>query len=139
MIDIENDVYDIAAKALRSAHNGIFVSSEYDESPARFPAVTIVEADNRVLENMRTRKIENAVSVMYECNVYSNKKSIRKSEAKAIANTLDAVFDGLGFTRTFREQIPNMKDATIYRIVCRYEAEVGPGTENGTYLIYQNY
>lgn len=138
MIDIENDIYDIAAKALRAAHSGIYVSPEYDEAPAKFPAVTIVEADNRILESMRTRKIENAVAVMYEANICSNKKSVRKSEAKTIANTLDEVFTDLGFTRTFREQVPNLKDATVYRIVCRYEAEVGPG-EDGKFLIYQNY
>lgn len=138
MIDIENDVYDLAAKRLRAAFSGIDVASEYTEMPAAFPHVSIVESDNSVLQNMRTLKIENAVHVMYECNIYSNKKATRKSEAKEIASTLDSVFEELGFTRMFREQVPNLRDARIYRIVCRYEAEVGFGTEEGTYLIYQN-
>ena len=48
----------------------------------------------------------------------------RKAEAKAIANVVDELLTGIGYTRTFREQVPNLKDATIYRIVCRYEANV---------------
>ena len=86
--------------------------------------MSIVEADNRIVENMRTRNIENAVSVMYEVNIYSNKASGKKSEAKAIVATLDEVFVSIGFTRTLRNQVPNLNDATIYRIVCRYEAIV---------------
>lgn len=124
MIDIENDVFDYVAKALRAAHSGIYVSSEYEESPARFPAVTLIEADNRILTRMRTNNIENAASVMWQVSIYSNKSSGKKSEAKAIANTADAAFASIGFTRTFREQVPNLNDATIYRIVCRYEAVV---------------
>ena len=133
MIDLENDIFDYAAKALRVAHTGIDVAAEYVEMPAKFPHVSIVEADNRVLERMRTNNIENAVSVMYEVNIYSNKASGKKSEAKAIANTLDDVLSGIGFTRTFREQVPNLRDATIYRIVCRYEAVI-----DNNFVIYQS-
>ena len=124
MIDIENDIFDYVAKALRTAHSGLLVISDFVEAPAKFPVATLVESDNRVLQRMRTDNIENGVSVMYELNVYSNKATGKKSEAKAIANTADGVFNELGFTRTFRQQIPNLKDATIYRIVCRYEAVV---------------
>lgn len=133
MIDLENDIFDYAAKALRAAHTGIDVAAEYVEMPAKFPHVSIVEADNRILERMRTNNIENAVSVMYEVNIYSNKASGKKSEAKAIANTLDDVLSGIGFTRTFREQVPNLRDATIYRIVCRYEAVI-----DKNFVIYQS-
>lgn len=124
MIDIENDVFNDAAQALRAAHSGIYVVGEYVETPARFPAVTIVEADNRVIQNMRTLNIENAVLSMFEVNIYSNKASGKKSEAKAIANTVDAFFSSIGYTRTMRNQVPNLNDSTIYRIVCRYEANV---------------
>ena len=133
MIDLENDIYDYAAKALRAAHTGIDVAAEYVEMPAKFPHVSIVEADNRILERMRTNNIENAIQSMYEVNIYSNKASGKKSEAKAIANTLDDVLSGIGFTRTFREQVPNLRDATIYRIVCRYEAVI-----DKDFVIYQS-
>ena len=124
MIDLENDIFDYVADALRTTFNGIDVKSEYTEMPAAFPHVSIVEADNRVLQQMRTDVIENGVSVMYEVGIYSNKAAAKKSEAKAIASKVDELFTGIGFTRTFRQQVPNLKDATIYRIVCRYEAVV---------------
>lgn len=138
MIDVENDVFDTVAAELRSKHAGIFVAGEFVDSPAKFPAVTIVEADNRIFERMRTRRIENAVRVMYEVQIFSNKASGKKDEAKSIANTADGAFASLGFTRTMRSQVANLKNATIYRIVCRYEAVVGENGEN-KYLIYQNY
>ena len=124
MIDIESDVFDTVSKALRTAYTGIFVTGEYVPTPPKFPAVSIVEADNRIVERMRTLNIENAATVMYEVNIYSNKTAGKKSEAKAIAATLDAEFSKIGFTRTMKNQVPNLNDATIYRIVCRYEAIV---------------
>lgn len=133
MIDLESDIYDYVAKRLRSAHTGVDVKAEYVELPAKFPHVSIVEADNRILTRMRTNNIENAASVMYEANIYSNKAATKKSEAKAIANTLDEAFTEIGFTRTFREQIPNLNDSTIYRIVCRYEAVI-----DKNFVIYQS-
>lgn len=125
MIDIESDIFDYVAKQIRAAHTDAYVIGEYVETPAKFPAVTLVEADNRILTRMRTSDdIENGVSVMWEMNVYSNKTAGKKAEAKAIANTADAAFSEIGFTRTFREQVPNLNNATIYRIVCRYEAVI---------------
>lgn len=122
MIDLEQKIFTDIATALRTAYEGIFVTSEYVPVPPRFPAVSIVEADNRIVEEMRTLRIENAARVMYEAQIYSNKTSGKKAEAKAIAETVDNFFSSIGFTRTFKNQVPNMNDATIYRIVCRYEA-----------------
>lgn len=125
IIDLESDIFDYVAKRLRAEHAGIWIAGEYVDVPAKFPAVTLVEADNRVLTRMRTSDdIENGVSVMWDMNVYSNKTAGKKAEAKAIANTADSVFAEIGFTRTFREQVPNINNATIYRIVCRYEAVI---------------
>ena len=133
MIDIENDVFSYVANAIRAEHLDAYVVGEFVDVPARFPAVTIVEADNRVYEQMRTLNIENAVRVMYECNVYTNKASGKKTQAKEIATTMDEAFTSIGFTRTFREQVPNLNSATIYRIVCRYEAIIG-----SNFMIYHN-
>ena len=133
MIDLESDIFSYVANALREEFPGVFVSGEYVETPARFPAVTIVEADNRVLTRMRTENIENAVFSLFEANIYSNRASGKKAEAKAIANAVDEMMASIGYTRSFREQIPNLKDATIYRIVCRYEAVI-----DKNFMIYQS-
>jgi len=133
VIDLENDIFSKVATTLREAFDGIAVYGEYIDVPAKFPCVTLVEADNRVNQSMRTINIENAVNVMYEMNVFSNKTSGKKAEAKAIATKADEVMETIGFTRTFREQIPNLNDATIYRMVCRYEAVI-----DKDFWIYQN-
>ena len=125
MIDIENDVFDTVAKALRAAHSGIYVTGEAVPIEAKLPAVSIVEADNRVAERYRTTtEREFAANVMFEVNIYSDKAAGKKSEAKAIAHTVDNTLAELGFTRTMRNQVPNFNDTRIYRIVCRYEATV---------------
>lgn len=126
MISPESFVFSHIAGVLRADFQNIFVSGESTNSPSRFPAVTIVEADNSVYERMRTTTIENAASLMYEVNVYSNRTGYKKSEAKEIMNTIDQQFASLGFTRTMCNPISNLQDATIYRIVARYTGVVVP-------------
>nr|DAK72238.1 MAG TPA: hypothetical protein [Caudoviricetes sp.] len=133
MIQPENYIFDIVSKALKSSHKGIFVSGEYVNIPASFPAVTVIESDNRVFERMRTTTIENAVSLMYECNIYTNRSGYKKQDANAILQTLNDAFEGIGFTRTFCNPIANLQDATIYRIVVRFQ-----GVCDKDFMIYQN-
>lgn len=124
MIDIESIVFSTVASALREKYDGIFVSGEFTDLPAKFPAVTIVESDNSIVQRMRTTHIENAINVMYETNVYTNTVGYKKSEAKDIMETLDEEFTKLGFARTMCNPVANLQDATIYRMVARYEATV---------------
>lgn len=138
MINVENDIYTIVADALAAEFPGIYVSGEYVASPASFPAVTLIESDNYVATNMSTVQIEDAAVVMYSLSVYSNKMNGKKSEAKKISDFADEQMRRLGFTRTSRIQVPNVADATIYRLESRYEALIGYGNQDGTYLIYQN-
>lgn len=137
MIDIEADVFSFVAERLRAEYPGIFVAGEYVDVPAKFPAVTIVENDNRIDTRYRTNNIERAVTLMYECNIYSNKANGKKAEAKAVTDTMDGAFEDLGFTRTMKNQVANLNDASIYRIVCRYEAVVIPN-DDGKYYIHTN-
>lgn len=137
MIDIETDVFHVIAAALRSVYSGIFVSGEYTPSPASFPAVTIAEMDNTVYQKMRTTAIENAAQLMYEVNVYSNKVGYKKMEAKTVMSTIDQEFARLGFTRTMCNPVPNLQDATIFRLTARYEAVAVPeGAQEETVRIY---
>ena len=125
MIDFENEIFSIIANAVRTAYPGVYVVGEYVKSPPRFPYVSIIEQDNSVYDKTQTSgDLENHASVMYEINVYSNKKSGKKSECKAIASLIDDEFATLGLSRTMLQPIPNMDDATIYRITGRYRGVV---------------
>lgn len=124
MIDIESDVYSAVASTLREKFQGIFTSGEFTDAPARFPAVTIVESDNSIYQAMRTTKIENAATVMYEISVFTNSVGYKKLEARDIMVAADEEMERLGFTRISMNPVANLQDATIYRIVARYQAIV---------------
>lgn len=137
MIDVENVIFTHLATVIRSAFSGISVYGEYIETPASFPCVTVVEADNRVLESTRDLSgVEHYAKVMYEINVYTNDANGKKAKAKEISNVIDNVMSGLLFTRTFRGQTPNI-DRTIYRITLRYEAVVREGIEMNGKIVHQ--
>lgn len=126
MIDIETALFSTMAGVLRGKYSNILVAGEYTDTPARFPAVIISEIDNSVLQRMTTYApyMENAASVAYEVNVYTNTIGYKKSEAKDIMQTVDEEFAKLGFTRTSCNPIANLQDATIYRMVARYQGVV---------------
>lgn len=123
MIDIETDVFDTVAKAVRAKYPKIFITGEYVKVPPKFPCVSLMEMDNQSYQRTEdSGSAENHVSVMYEVNVYSNKSVGKKSECKAIATLIDEQMLALGFARTMLQPIPNLDDATIYRMVGRYSA-----------------
>lgn len=121
MINVENEIFNIIANAVRTAYPGAFVVGEYVKAPPRFPCISIEESDNSAYDKTQTSdSLENHASVTYEVNIYSNKHSGKKSECKAIASLIDNEFATLGFSRTMLQPIPNGEDATIYRMVGRY-------------------
>lgn len=125
MIDIENELFDRIATRLRSGFDPISVYGEFVKSPASFPVVMIEEKANSSYQRTQdSGNLENHALLMYEVNVYSNKKVGKKSECKAIFKVIDDEFASMGFTRILKEPIPNIEDATIYRMVGRYTAVV---------------
>lgn len=133
MIDIENQVFDHVAKRVREKFPKIFFTGEYVQSPSSFPAASLVEMDNSVRESTSDSGLnENHVNVMYEVNVYSNKKNGKKNECKKIIALIDEEMTAIGFARSTLTPIPNEYDSTIYRMVARYRAAV-----SADYKIYR--
>ena len=125
MINIENEIFNIIASAVRNDYPNAYVVGEYVKSPPRFPCVSIIEMDNSVYDRTQTSgNLENHADIVYEVNIYSNKTSGKKSECKAIASLIDNEFATLGFSRTMLQPIPNLDDVTIYRMVGRYSGVV---------------
>ena len=119
MIDCENEVYTRIARVLRDKFPGINIAGEYVNAPSSFPHVSITQSDNSVVSEQMTGSAEMA-QVMFEINIYSNKADGRKTEYKSIAKVIDDVMFKMNFKRMALTPIPNMEDATIYRIVARY-------------------
>lgn len=124
MIDIEAEVYTPIAAALRTAFPGITVQGNYTKSPSGFPFVSIVEEDNyTTLTHLDSGDTEKYATLMYDVNVYSNKTQGRKSECKAILSLIDSMMYAMNFTRIVRSPVPNLDNATIFRMTARYRAE----------------
>lgn len=125
MINIEEEIFNDVATEVRSKYPKIYMVGEYVKSPTSFPFVSLIEQDNYVYTKTQTSlNDENHCQVMYEVNVYSNKIKGKKTECKEIMALIDSVMLHKGFTRTMLQPIPNIDDATIYRIVARYTGVV---------------
>ena len=130
MINIEEELFSNVATATREAFPKVYMVGEYVKSPPSFPCVSLIEMDNSVYTRTQTSLgDENHAQLMYEVNVYSNKKNGKKSECKNIISFIDELMLKYGFTRTMLQPIPNMDDATIYRMIARYSAVVSKDKE----------
>ena len=125
MINIEEEVFNDVATEVRAKFSDVCMVGEYVKSPSTFPCVSLVEQDNYVYTKTQTSlSDENHCQVMYEVNVYSNKTVGKKTECKNIMALIDNAMLKKGFTRTMMQPIPNIDDATIYRMVARYSGVV---------------
>lgn len=124
MIDVESHVFSEVAYKLRELFPGISVAGEYVNAPSHFPHVTIVEQDNYTSpDKLDTSVTEKYSTLMYEINVYSNKTGGKKSESRAIMTEIDNILSRKNFRRISLNPVPNMENATIYRLVARYRVE----------------
>lgn len=125
MIDIEPQVFTRVSEDVRNEFPDSFLTGEYVKSPSEFPAVSLVEMDNLPYERSQTTEsVENHATVTYEVNVYSNLTKGKKAECKKIIAIVDKAMASMGFVRIMLNPVPNMDDATIYRMTARYRAVV---------------
>lgn len=119
MIDIESKVYTPIAQKLRE--DDVDVSSIYTNTPTKLPHVSITESDNYSAE-MDNSDTEKFSVIMYEVNVYSNDVNQKKTECKNIMKTVSDMMYRMNFTRISCNPVPNLEDATIYRMTARFRA-----------------
>lgn len=124
MINIESQIFSYVAERVRAEYPDAYITGEYVRTPPKFPAISLIETENEVYRNGRDTNIENYASVFYEVNVYSNKKTGKKSECKEIASFIDDCLSNLNLTRILFTPVPNLEDASIFRITSRYRAIV---------------
>ena len=122
MIDFENEIFTAVATAVRASHTGTTIKSEYVRSPATFPTVALSEIDNvNVDALMDSSHEEKYAGLGYRLQVFSNKESGKKSEAKAIFKTADEILCGMGFRRRTYSTTPEIYNSTIFSITATYE------------------
>ena len=123
MIDVENQVFTRCYTALQNAgvDNVVGVTVL---SPSEFPCVCIEQTDSYVYEQgIDSSSNENNAVIVYEVNVFSNKKSGKKAEAKSIFAIVDQELNNLGFVRNTCNPIL-LNDSTKYRLFGRYTGVV---------------
>lgn len=125
MIDKMNEVFTAVAKSVRKAHTGTTVSGEYTRTPSKFPAVTLDETQNVIVDHLEdSSNEERYCGVTYRLQVFSNKQNGKKTEARAIFATADAEMRRMGFRRVTYTTTPEIYNSTIYSITATYEAVV---------------
>ena len=123
MIDFENEIFTAVATAVRASHTGTSINSEYVRSPASFPTVALSEIDNVNVDALiDSSQQEKYAGLGYRLQVFSNKESGKKSEAKAIFKTADDILCGMGFRRRTYSTTPEIYNSTIFSITATYEA-----------------
>lgn len=125
MIDKLNEIFTSVATSVRSKHTGTSVTGEYTRKPSKFPAVTLDETQNVMVDRLEdSSNAENFAGVTYRLQVFSNKRTGKKAEAREIFATADAEMRRMGFRRVTYTTTPEIYDSTIYNITATYEAVV---------------
>lgn len=125
MIDKLHEIFASVATSVREKHTGTTVTGEYTRKPSKFPAVTLDEMQNVMVDYLEdSSNAENFAGVTYRLQVFSNKRTGKRAEARAIFATADAEMRRMGFRRVTYTTTPEIYDSTIYNITATYEAVV---------------
>lgn len=124
MNDCESYIFDTVRKAVLSVYPDVSIASEYVQTPAKFPHISLWAHDNTPTIGKQTNGNREAVSTLaFTVNVYSNLRTRKKSEAKKIMELIDTEMYKLNCTRTSYLPVPNMMDTTIYRLTATYRVD----------------
>lgn len=125
MIDFNNEIFTNVAKPVRENHVGTTVTGEYTRKPSKFPAVTLDEISNVMVDWLEdSSNEEKFAGVNYRLQVFSNKESGKRAEARAIFATADAEMRRMGFRRMTYTTTPEIYESTIYQITATYEGVI---------------
>lgn len=127
MIDYETDIFNDVLAEFRQVYpaSEVEVASETVKKPASLPFVSIEEIGNYSDLGTADQECGDRVAIVtYDVNVYTNDITGKKSHAKAILDVIDRSFVSRNFRRVQRDIVPNLADATVYRIMGRYRAKI---------------
>ena len=126
MTDFESQIFTFLAVPLRDKFPGIYIAGEYVKSPPKFPAVFISEAENTLFRRSSgSGNPESHAALRYDVDVYSNKTTGKKSEAKAILAEISDLMQSINFQRIAMTPVPNEADSTIFRYHAKFRAVIG--------------
>ena len=131
MIDYSNEIFNTAAKNLRSLYSDIKVVGEYVESPAQLPTVTLDEISN-VPVHLDSAATNKYARVIYRSQIFCNGVG-KRQRAREIYDSLDRILMGVGLVAKTYSTTPAIYNSEIYCITATHEGVIG---EDG--VIYRN-
>ena len=127
MIDVESRVFTdlkayVIAKLPALALTDDSFDSSYTATQSVFPHIYIEQYDSHSEAAYETNADkEKYRAIAFQIDVYSNITTGRKEQCKKIIRVIDDWFYSRNFRCTMQSPMPNLNDATIYRITARYE------------------
>lgn len=125
MIDYENKIFGIIYQAVKEYRSDIYVTKEKSVAPPSFPCVYVEETDSyNPAEYQQVSSYEEiATRVVTTVEVYSNKTSGKRQEAKSILTVVDDALRRNGFRRTMKNylDLTDNNNTSIIRLLARYE------------------
>lgn len=121
VIDKENEIFTAIRNAVKEKYPEVLLSSSYVRSPASFPYVSVIQIDSyEPKKYIDSSRKELFATLAFQIDVYSDDESRKKSICKSIMQTIDNTLRQMNFRRESLSAVPNMADATIYRLTARY-------------------
>ena len=125
MIDYENQIFKMIYDAVTGYDSDIYVTKEKSVAPPAFPAVYVEQTDSyNPPEYQQVSSYEEiAARVVTTVEVYSNKPSGKRQEAKSILTVVDDALRRNGFRRTTQNylDLTDNNNTEIIRLLARYE------------------
>ena len=123
MIDKSNEIFNVVATDLRSAYPGIKVVGEYVDAPTVFPTVTLDEIQN-IPTHLDGAAENKYAEVVYRVQVFSNSKSGKRAEARAIFCTVDQLMQSMGLYAITFTTTPAIYNSEVYNITATYRGVI---------------
>lgn len=130
MIALRDYVVD---KLSRELSNRAEVSAQYQPVTYSHMLVTVEETDNRELPEYADSANNETAQISFEINIFANDTNHKIGDARNIAGIVDELMRDMGFTRVYMRPVPNLADATIYRITSMYS-----GVTDAEHTIYKS-
>lgn len=125
MIDRESYTFGKIYNAVHAYDEDIYVTSETSQAPPSFPAVYVEQTDsyNPAEYTQVSSYKEVAVRTTTTVEVYSNKLSGKRKEAKSILTVIDDALRADGYRRTTMNylDLSDSNNKAIIRLLARYE------------------
>ena len=125
-------VYTYVANAINAneENENCYVTSRRERIPRAMPCVCLYELNRQRTQRYATlANDDNQYESTYEAQIYCDEINGSMLKAYEILGIVESAFKKLGYFETFCQPLDNMADASISRILARFNKQIGEGDE----------